>query len=895
MIKDTRFFRTAAALSGLLLCSAARADMELKEGFEGLPIPSNGTVGAAVTEVKPVLFFGKIYHGKGKAKWGISADAHSGKQSVYLENLAFNDFGEINNGLVCADSDGVIGKDACVATANTTYSFSFFIKGDTQHVELYCEGWGAGGRQALWTSLSERMTPTKEWVRYDGIFKTLPTTTRFALILLARGMRERGMELGTRFYLDDVTIAECTNTPPPQPAAAKRPAGRPGKLACYPVGEWFKVYKDGAAHDGQTWHMAPGSVDRLGWSGWDGKRVRVSGARNDYVDFQLILKAEGDVGLRAIEVSDLKGPRKALLSRNQVELFQQWYVDCPRPSDGERAVKIDGFDTVNDGNRAGVVPAHLPPLTHMLKNFYPDGTLPIRNPTSYIPADLPYQGIWVSVYIPPIDSPAGVYTGTITLQSDAENRTVRIPLEVVVEDRCVPLVPYYRAYYPGGDLSYLEDGTPVKGGASPRYAELHLRSRMITSGYGVSYHVTPTWETDKEGNVRLTRFTQDWQEKYVEFSPIVLLSDPFSGKGGVDAADAKRRHEAALQVKQLIAACKEKGWWSDALQRGQYEYTPEGPSYLTVPPGRKPVTVTIQPDEPHTDEQHALIGAKHKFFSQEVDPDLLISNTGHLVDKIAASGTRIPMPHYGYNNSNHFYSQHFKDSGAFKADLIWPYDNDAWRVDCAPSRMKKLVLGYPEMSGSFAGNYSWHCAIAQRNAIGENTPTWRSNIPVGVEHKQYGQHACTLLYSGQYVGFKGPVRSMNLQVLRNACEVYDLNMLGAPKFTDATDPVKGFAGSVKDNQVQLTWKCAVKTAGDLKGFNLWGSSQEKWGEGGRAFPGPYNPVFDCERLNRPDLIPPQPADDYTFTAPAAGARPFHYILEMIDANNNARYHHTAVK
>jgi len=334
------------------------------------------------------------------------------------------------------------------------------------------------------------------------------------------------------------------------------------------------------------------------------------------------------------------------------------------------------------------------------------------------------------------------------------------------------------------------------------------------------------------------------------------------------------------------------------VQRGQYEYTPEGPSYLSIPPGKKPVTVTICPDESHTDEQHEMLRAKCKFFSEQVDWALLVSATGHLVDKIAACGIRIGMPHYGYSiRGGRFYSKQFKDNGKFKADYIWPYDNDAWVVDCAPTRMKKLVLGYPEMSGSFAGNYAWQSTVAEcYDAPQRKTPTWRSNIPNvnGEKEHWYLQHNCTLFYSGYYVGYKGPIRSMNLQYLRNACEVYDLKMLSSPKFSDATDPVTEFAYSVKDTQGQLKWKCDAKNNGDIKGFNLWGSLGDKWGEGERAFAGPYNPVYDCERLNRPDLIPAQASGDYTFAGYPAGSEPQHYILELVDKNNNSRYYHVAI-
>ena len=73
-------------------------------------------------------------------------------------------------------------------------------------MEVRCWAWDGDGKNRHYLkTTSGRITPTKEWKRYEGSFTTREQTGRIALGFLIEGS-ETVFPLGTAIYVDDVEI-----------------------------------------------------------------------------------------------------------------------------------------------------------------------------------------------------------------------------------------------------------------------------------------------------------------------------------------------------------------------------------------------------------------------------------------------------------------------------------------------------------------------------------------------------------------------------------------------------------------------------------------------------------------------------------------------------------------
>jgi len=145
------------------------------------------------------------YNGAGTAQWGATAEqAHGGKKS---------------NAVTLGATAGYSGADAFDAQPNTTYRFSFWLKGKGFKGELnvYGQGWKdpvdkAAGRQNLLSTLSA-VRPTDQWQQYEGTLTTAPDTRKVALFIQAYGNKKTA-PVGATVWVDDVSLGPATETTP---------------------------------------------------------------------------------------------------------------------------------------------------------------------------------------------------------------------------------------------------------------------------------------------------------------------------------------------------------------------------------------------------------------------------------------------------------------------------------------------------------------------------------------------------------------------------------------------------------------------------------------------------------------------------------------------------------
>ena len=136
---------------------------------------------------------------------------------------------------------------------------------------------------------------------------------------------------------------------------------------------------------------------------WDGKAIRLFGARGEYVSCQLIIENLADGPLEGVSVAfgPLTGPQGARIAGADVELYRNWYA--------RNAAKQ-------------WQPAYCVPLAA-------GDTLRIPDPARKLP-DQRNQGVYVDVYVPKT-APAGAYSGSATVSAGGASVSLPVSLEVL--------------------------------------------------------------------------------------------------------------------------------------------------------------------------------------------------------------------------------------------------------------------------------------------------------------------------------------------------------------------------------------------------------------------------------------------------------------------------------
>ncbi|HXK59698.1 MAG TPA: DUF4091 domain-containing protein [Acidobacteriota bacterium] len=194
---------------------------------------------------------------------------------------------------------------------------------------------------------------------------------------------------------------------------------------------------------------------------WDGKTIRLFGARNEILAFQVLVEADSD-GIKALsarlpELVQKNGTAKIsyappasdptqYVGRN-IQVFSLNYMNVTRPTAARWIYRAGTPSAPKD-------PTGLKPVQIVPENARPGkGGMPL----SIAPSRL--QSIWFEIYIPR-ELPAGNYSGTVTVEADSQKR--EIPVELELFDFTLPdnnsmhaMVYYERAQfdlYHGRDL-----------------------------------------------------------------------------------------------------------------------------------------------------------------------------------------------------------------------------------------------------------------------------------------------------------------------------------------------------------------------------------------------------------------------------------------------------------
>ena len=162
---------------------------------------------------------------------------------------------------------------------------------------------------------------------------------------------------------------------------------------------------------------------------WDGRLVRVFGARNEVVAFQVIVEADArGVGALSVRLPGLVSARDRITSRapsadptdylgRPIQIFTEHYMLVTTPSHASWVYERGSPAAPKDPT--GWKPVQLVPEN--ARRGRGRAPVAVRSHEN--------QAMWIEVYIDRARTP-GVYRGTIEIRADALRRTVPIELEV---------------------------------------------------------------------------------------------------------------------------------------------------------------------------------------------------------------------------------------------------------------------------------------------------------------------------------------------------------------------------------------------------------------------------------------------------------------------------------
>lgn len=236
-------------------------------------------------------------------------------------------------------------------------------------------------------------------------------------------------------------------------------------LACFLLGAQFargSVRTIWAVNDGEKVERDDlSNPNKSSNSAWDGRKVKIFGARNEIIAFQLIVEAD-DNGINRLTVTLPRLTQKGGKARiaytvpgldptnytaRPIQIFSVNYMNVEVPSHAEWVYKVGSPAAPKD-------PTGWKPVQLIPENARAGlGGFPLRV------AGKQNQSVWIEVYTDR-NLPVGLYSGNITIDADGRKQTIPVELELfdftLPDQNSMHAMVYYESLQPklyqGSDL-----------------------------------------------------------------------------------------------------------------------------------------------------------------------------------------------------------------------------------------------------------------------------------------------------------------------------------------------------------------------------------------------------------------------------------------------------------
>ena len=245
-------------------------------------------------------------------------------------------------------------------------------------------------------------------------------------------------------------------------------------------------------------------------SAWNGTTIKLSGAHNEVISFNLVLEAADTTASNvSVRFDTLTGPGGVTIHSSPtsgdgvfnwvgrpIELFYLRYLQITGLSyfgyakSDERQIPRR-FQTPWSGNGVGTSNWYDRP-DHF--KFYPDIMVPLELAPNFTIAQGENQSIWTDIYIPK-NIPSGLYTGNVFVQENG-NVTHTVPVQLKVQNFNLPDVPTTKTMVNldttdiehrfvtgfGGYVNWASPGGLIDQQVADKYFELFHRHKISLIG-----------------------------------------------------------------------------------------------------------------------------------------------------------------------------------------------------------------------------------------------------------------------------------------------------------------------------------------------------------------------------------------------------------------------------
>jgi hypothetical protein len=270
------------------------------------------------------------------------------------------------------------------------------------------------------------------------------------------------------------------------------------------VAEAVPMCSDGTTEGVIVWAVNDGekikrddltNPNRYSNSVWDGNKVTIFGGRNEVVAFQLMIQADPqgaeDINVELEELTHSSGATLRSVPYDQIPEDPTNTID--------REIELFTEHYLNIENPTWPSNYYVPEAAPNMTGWIPDALIPFNALESKggAPFDIgacQNQGVWVDIYIPKMNTPAGFYNGTIKVSQGA-SIVNEIPITLRVLDYTLP-------------------------------DESHFKSMIIFDST-----IVPIWqgEGDSEGEESIKRYHRLAHRHRVEFVDDVPFSEGVNG------------------------------------------------------------------------------------------------------------------------------------------------------------------------------------------------------------------------------------------------------------------------------------------------------------------------------------------------------------------------------
>ncbi len=310
-----------------------------------------------------------------------------------------------------------------------------------------------------------------------------------------------------------------------------------------------KVKRDDLAH------WAAASSDN---AVWDGTTIRLFGARNEIVAFQLILEARGSgAGDVNVLLDSLNGPGYTIANRStnddpfdfvgrHIELFLEQYINVTQRSLTGLAHAWSSARPLPDSDHLGWIPDALIPFQAT------PGTADWIGGAPFAIGAGRNQGVWVDITIPR-DAPPGTYRSTVRVTENGR-QTFAVPLELQVYSFTLP------------DSTHFHNMFVVKKPLLTRHPGITLGSQAYWQLFQKYMHLAHRHRMDlTDGQQTVADFDAQLKGYYTgtRYSPAFGYDGPGRGVGNTTYSIGTYDQPNNGRVSDFDPATRE-AWWAAA-------------------------------------------------------------------------------------------------------------------------------------------------------------------------------------------------------------------------------------------------------------------------------------------------------------------------------------------